>query len=118
VGPVAGSVWAACMEQPEATRPNLWCLSHLPVASLPDALWDDLARSPKLVIAEEHVAQGSAGRAIAMELVQAGRVPAQFRHVTALGYPSGLYGSQKFHRAECGLDPASLLADFNNQAAP
>ena len=118
VGPLAGSVWAACMERPESRRPNLWCLSHLPVASLPSELWDDLTQSPKLVIAEEHVAQGSAGRAIAMEFVQAGRVPAQFRHVTALGYPSGLYGSQKFHRAECGLDPASLMASFDMKVAP
>jgi len=106
------------MERPESRRPNLWCLSHLPVASLPSGLWDDLTQSPKLVIAEEHVAQGSAGRAIAMEFVQAGRVPAQFRHVTALGYPSGLYGSQKFHRAECGLDPASLMASFDMKVAP
>ncbi len=26
----------------------------------------------------------------------------------AAGYPSGSYGSQKFHRRECGLDPAAI----------
>jgi len=116
VGPIAGSVWAACMERPEETRPNLWCLSQLPVASLPEELWKDLSQATRLVIAEEHVAHGSAGSAIALKLARMGGVSCQFRHVTALGYPSGLYGSQKFHRAECGLDPASLLASFDDKA--
>ena len=37
----------------------------------------------------------------------------QFVHRTALGYVSGRYGSQRFHRAECGLDPASIVAELN-----
>ena len=117
VGPIAGSVWASCMERPEETRPNLWCLSQLPVADLPEELWRDISQTPRLVIAEEHVATGSAGSAIALKLARMGGVTSQFRHVTALGYPSGLYGSQKFHRAECGLAPASLLAAFDDKAA-
>lgn len=35
VGPLAGSLWAACAEKPESTRPNLWCLSQLPLLDLP-----------------------------------------------------------------------------------
>ena len=38
-----------------------------------------------------------------------------FTHKHALGYVSGLYGSQKFHRAECGLDPASIVAAVSVQ---
>ena len=30
------------------------------------------------------------------------------RHHYALGYPSGRYGSQSFHRAECGLDAIGI----------
>lgn len=110
VGPLAGSMWALCAGKAEATRPNLWCLSQLPVAELPDELLKDIERSPRTTIAEEHVAQGSAGQALSMALLQKHCHPAALRHVTAQGYPSGRYGSQKFHRAECGLDPASLLA--------
>ncbi len=33
-----------------------------------------------------------------------------FRH--ALGYVSGLCGSQTFHHAECGLDPSSIMQAF------
>ncbi len=116
VGPLAGALWTPCMAIPEATRPNLWCLSQLPLPVIPDELRRDLARSSRLLIAEEHVAQGSAGQAFAMELLQSRCVPSIIRHVTALGYPSGRYGSQKFHRAECGLDASSLLKFFVGEA--
>ena len=33
-----------------------------------------------------------------------------FTHQVARGYVSGLYGSQRFHRKECGLDPAGIAA--------
>lgn len=117
VGPLVGSLWGLCLELPELQRPNLWCLSQLPLATFPQELRQDLANSPRLVIAEEHVAQGSAGHAIAMELLQSQNIPRIFRHVTALGYPSGRYGSQKFHRKECGLDAASLIAGFQSGVA-
>lgn len=117
VGPLAGSLWAACAEKPESTRPNLWCLSQLPLSKLPEELLSDLKTSPRVTIAEEHVAQGSAGHALSMVLLQRQCNPASVKHFTAQGYPSGRYGSQKFHRAECGLDPASLLGTFEFEAA-
>jgi transketolase len=60
-------------------------------------------------VVEEHVAQGGAGQALAAWLLQAGLAPGRFQHFSALGYPSGNYGSQQFHRAESGLDPGSVL---------
>ena len=117
VGPLAGSLWAACAEKAESTRPNLWCLSQLPLAKLPEELLSDLKKSSRVTIAEEHVAHGSAGHALSMALLQLNCSPTSLRHVTARGYPSGRYGSQKFHRAECGLDPASLLGTFELEAA-
>ena len=117
VGPLAGALWAACAEESESTRPNLWCLSQLPLSKLPEELLCDLKDSSRVTIAEEHVAHGSAGQALSMALLQQNCSPASLRHVTARGYPSGRYGSQKFHRAECGLDPVSLLATFVPEAA-
>ena len=115
VGPLAGAYWAACAEMPEKSRPNLWCLSQLPVPELPGELLDAIRPESKLVIAEEHVAQGSAGQSLAMTLLQASKMPSKVRHLTAVGYPSARYGSQKFHRAECRLDPASVLSEFLNE---
>lgn len=109
VGPLAGSVWQACAELPENSRPNLWCLSELPLGELPDELLADIRNAAVLCVAEEHVAQGGVGSMLAAELLARGCVPQRFVQRTALGYPSGRYGSQKFHRRECGLDAAALL---------
>ena len=110
VGPLAGSYWGPCATLPEETRPNLWCLGQLPVRGWPDELGNDLVSGKSLVIAEEHVAHGSAGQSLALAFLQSDRRPDRIRHLTALGYPSGLYGSQKFHRAECGLDADGVLS--------
>ena len=109
VGPLAGSVWQACAELPENSRPNLWCLSELPLGELPDELLADIQNTAVLCVAEEHVAQGGVGSMLAAELLARGSIPQRFVQRTALGYPSGRYGSQKFHRRECGLDAAALL---------
>jgi hypothetical protein len=34
----------------------------------------------------------------------------KFSQLNARGYVSGLYGSQRFHRKESGLDPAAVVA--------
>ncbi len=109
VGPLAGSVWQPCSELLEPSRPNLWCLSALPLDELPAELLDDIRHSDVLCVAEEHVAHGSAGSTLAAELLAHGCVPKRFVQRIALGYPSGRYGSQKFHRRECGLDATALL---------
>ena len=110
VGPLAGGIIALLRTLPDATRPNLWVLSELPVLpnELPAAFLSDLATSGTLVVVEEHVAQGSAGHMLAAALLTRGLGPRRFIHRHALGYVSGLYGSQKFHRAECGLDAESI----------
>lgn len=117
VGPLVGPVWTQCRELPEIERPNLWCLSQLPVTEIPTELQQDITTTGSLVIAEEHVAQGSAGLMIAMELVRTGSTPSRIRHLTALGYPSGRYGSQAFHRRECGLDAPSILTALKELTA-
>jgi transketolase len=109
VGPLVGGVLDAARRLPEARRPDLWLVSELPLTHLPDAFLADLRRSGALVVAEEHAAQGGAGRMVAQLLLEAGQPPRRFVARAARGYPSGLYGSQKFHRRESGLDPDSLL---------
>lgn len=109
VGPLAGPVWAACADLPRHARPNLWSLSVLPFGLLPEELLADIRRTDVLCVAEEHVAHGGAGSQLAAALLAHGCTPKRFVQRTALGYPSGRYGSQGFHRRECGLDAAALL---------
>lgn len=120
VGPLAGSIIEALLPEPEASRPSVWVVTELPIpdsgAALPGAFLDDLRRSGHLFVVEEHVAQGGAGQMLAYALARRGLAPARFTHRSALGYPSARYGSQKFHRKESGLDPASILAALQGSA--
>jgi transketolase len=76
---------------------------------LPDPLVASIERTGALLVAEEHVATGGAGEALARCLLERGVHVARFGHACARGYPSGAYGSQAWHRRECGLDAASLV---------
>lgn len=118
VGPVAGSLLAALGALADPIRPNLWILTELPITELPEEFEDELRRSRCLLVVEEHVAEGSVGQQLAYQLLRSGLSLDRFVHVCALGYPSGLYGSQRFHRQECGLDPASVISQLMSMRSP
>ncbi len=111
VGPLAGALLHSLAEITPGKRPELWVLTELPVAAqLPPDFLESLHRCGRLVVVEEHVLQGSVGQTISHMILTSGiRLPV-FHHVYAKGYLSGCYGSQAFHRKECGLDPESILA--------
>lgn len=109
VGPLVSGIWEAVRQLEEHQRPTLWLLSELPFGTFPAVFLDDLARSRRLLVLEEHVARGGIAALVARTLVEYGCAPTRFASRSARGYPSGRYGSQKFHRHECGLDPASVV---------
>jgi len=109
VGPLVGGIVALLRDLAPADRPDLWALCELPIDELPGAFLDSVARSQHLVVVEEHGARGGAGELIARELLLRGHAPARFSHQHARGYPSGRYGSQSFHRVECGIDAESVV---------
>jgi transketolase len=109
VGPLAGGIVEAARTIPQDRRPSVWLLSELPFADVPQPLIDDLSMSGHLLVVEEHVEHGGVGGMVAQYLLTRGVGPRRFTHLPARGYPSGLYGSQKFHRRESGLDPSSVL---------
>jgi transketolase len=109
-GPLVGGLIAPILALSPERRPNLWLVSELPHEGLPEAFLADAAAADHLIVIEEHVATGGVGERIARELLLQGVAPRRFTHRHALGYPTGRYGSQAFHRRQCGLDPASILA--------
>jgi transketolase len=116
VGPLVGGILEALRQLPEAQKPDLWLVSELPLTELPDRFLADLRRSGRLIVIEEHVAQGGLGQMLGQLLLESGQAPRHFHVRAALGYPSGLHGSQKFHRKECGLDPAAILQLLTQEA--
>ena len=111
VGPVVGGLWAATRGLPLENRPEIWVLSELPLElhPVPEAVLRGIGAGRPVLVVEEHVAQGGFGQMMARELLSCGVSPRRFEHVFAAGYPSGRYGSQEFHRGECGLDRTSLV---------
>ena len=112
VGPLAGALLGQIASTGAGELCQLWALSELPGLDDPGAeeFAASVAERKKLVVVEEHVAQGGAGQMIALWLKRKAIMTSVFEHRHALGYPSGLYGSQTFHRKECGLDPASVVS--------
>ena len=107
-GTLAGGIWEMARTLDEPDRPTLWLLSELPPGEFPEAFLADLGRSGRLLVVEEHVDHGGLASMVARSLLPIGRGPRKFASRSALGYVSGRYGSQKFHRAESGLDPDSV----------
>lgn len=114
VGPLAGAIVGALSSWPFARRPSVWVVSELPLVAdaMPDVFAADLRRSEHLIVVEEHVAHGGVGQMLARSLLLRGQVPRRFEHRAALGYRSGRYGSQKFHRKENGIDADTILASL------
>jgi transketolase len=114
VGPLAGGALDAIRES--GVDADCWLVSELPIHRPPPEFLSSVSNSGYLLVVEEHVAGGGFGQMLASELLAAGVSPAHFVHRPALGYVSGLYGSQKFHRKECGIDPASIVSELNHAA--
>jgi transketolase len=108
-GSLVGSLWTAIRELQVGRRPSLWLVSELPVETIPIQFNNDVFNAGRLLVVEEHVTHGGLAEHLALRLLSSGNAPRQFVTRAALGYPSGLYGSQLFHRRECGLDPTSIL---------
>jgi transketolase len=109
-GPLVGGIVREVSQLPAGDRPSVWLVTELPFTGVPSEFLEDLARSGHLVVIEEHVKSGGVGQMISHHLMSRSVPVPRFTHRHAQGYVSGLYGSQNFHRKECQLDPASILA--------
>ncbi len=107
LGPLAGVAWQALAGMAPEERPAVWAVCEFDAAAIPQEFLQQLAGN-SLYVLEEHVAQGGLGMHLALSLAARGLAAGRFVHRPALGYPSGRYGSQAFHRAECGLDAPAI----------
>jgi transketolase len=117
VGPLVGGIIEAVRRLEYLRRPDVWLVSELPFDAPPSAFLEDVNRSQDLLIVEEHVEAGGISQMLAHYLLTHGLAPRRFASRSALGYVSGRYGSQKFHRRECGLDPAAIVEQLTGASA-
>jgi transketolase len=120
IGPNIGTVLGPLSERAASNRPAVWVVSELPLElnPMPDACRVQIAETGALFVLEEHVVQGGLGQSLACTLMAGGIAPSVFRHFAAKGYLSGRYGSQNFHRVECGIDGPSVIDEIDRLISP
>lgn len=109
-----GSVVSNLVSLATQNNVSLWVCSHLPIPSLPDVFIKDILRTKMLWVIEEHGAHGGLGQEIVWRMKCEGIDDFKFHHSYARGYPSGRYGSQKWHQSENRLFGANLEEDFSS----
>lgn len=109
LGPLAGVAWQALLDVPVDNRPAVWAVTEFNSDAIPEAFWAQVA-GKRLFVTEEHVAAGGLGMHVALAMAFHGIHVSSFIHRHALGYPTGRFGSQAFHRAQCGLDVEGVRA--------
>lgn len=110
LGPLAGVAWEALQGLPTEQRPAVWAVCELPLNDVPAEVLAAVASGQPVYIVEEHVAAGGLGMQFSLALAAKACAPASFTHRHASGHAVKEFGSQAFHRAQCGLDVSSILA--------
>lgn len=113
LGPIAGLAWQALANIPQELRPSVWAVCEFDDDVVPAKFFDQVT-GKHLYVLEEHVAQGGLGMTLALNMANQGLSAKYFTHRSALRYPTGRFGSQAFHRAQCGLDISSIRAMIIN----
>jgi len=109
LGPLAGVAWQALLDQPASKRPAVWAVTEFSGDEIPEAFWSQVM-GERLFVTEEHIAAGGLGMHVALAMAHLGIRVSSFTHRYAIGYPTGRFGSQAFHRAQCGLDADGVHA--------
>jgi transketolase len=113
LGPLVREVVNALASAGDAS-PSIWTLARFPFDDLPARLVEELRTTRKVLVVEEHVAAGGAGEAFAAALLGVIDAPIRFAHLYARGYPSGRYGSQRWHLEESGLAGEALAKSIRD----
>lgn len=89
---------------------EIWSVGTFPLESVPLELSSSIGQKGRVITLEEHYRAAGLGEALSHLLLTSGVLPRSFSSFHAEGYPSGRYGSQRFHQEESGLAGRPLLA--------
>lgn len=82
---------------------EIWSVGSLPLEPLPRSLAVRIAELGRVITVEEHYRACGFGEALSHLLLTSAVVPRSFASLHAAGYPSGRYGSQRWHQEESSL---------------
>jgi len=107
MGPVVCNLFA--MGDPELLDDlEIWSVGMLPLDELPADLSAGMREKRPVVTIEEHYGACGLGEALSHLLLSQAVFPQSFTSLHAAGYPTGRYGSQRWHQEESGLSGHAL----------
>src|SRR3954470_3703200 len=97
MGPVVGNLYELG-DQGLLDELEIWSAGVLPLDEIPADLVASLEEKQRVVIIEEHYRACGMAEAVSYLLLRQGVCPRSFTSLHASGYPSGRYGSQRWHQ--------------------
>jgi transketolase len=82
---------------------EIWSVGTFPLEAIPAELAASIEQKGRVVTIEEHYRSGGLAEALSHALLTSGVIPKSLDCLHAAGYPSGRYGSQRWHLEESGL---------------
>lgn len=107
MGPVLGNLFQLG-DQALLDDLEIWNVGMLPLEEIPAALLASIREKQRVVIMEEHYRACGLAEALSYALLSQGVCPRSFTSLGAKGYPSGRYGSQRWHQEENELAGRAL----------
>ena len=111
IGPVVGNLYELG-DQALLDDIEIWSVGLLPLEEMPADLLASIREKQRVVAIEEHYRACGLAEALSHHLLIHGVCPRSFTSLAALGYPSGRYGSQRWHQEESGLAGRALYSSL------
>lgn len=109
IGPILQSLYEAGAAE-LLDELEIWNVGTFPLEPIPAELAASIAEKRQVITIEEHYRSCGLGEALSYQFLTSGVVPKALHCLHAAGYPSGRYGSQRWHQEESGLAGASLVS--------
>ncbi len=117
MGPVIENVITGLPQLPSQSV-DLWSIGQFPVLDLPEEFLVSVKKAKKVITLEEHYRAGGLAESLSPLLLSTVSEPITFINLCAQGYPSGLYGSQRWHQEENGLAGTKLMETIAGTVNP
>ncbi len=109
MGPVLGNLYEIG-DQELFDDIEIWSVGRLPIDDIPADLGASIRERRPIVTIEEHYGACGLGESLSHVFLTCGVVPQSFTCLHAAGYPTGRYGSQRWHQEQSGLAGRALFS--------
>lgn len=87
---------------------DIFTLLTIPIPDLSEELKNSIEVSQNVIVIEEHVQRGGLGELFLMNMIESKIEFKSFKSMHARGYPTKLYGNQKYYQEISGIDAKTI----------